>query len=73
MNQEQLRTMMLKDIESINKKSGVRETISNIANTISQSAKLVSDVVELSRYELLDMKAESRERLLSKYSEPEAN
>jgi len=61
-------SLLMEDISSISSKSGVRETVSNIANTISQSAKLVSDIIELSRYELIDMKHESRQRVLDKYN-----
>ena len=64
--------LLTKDIQSISTTSGVRETVGNIANTISQTAKAVGDVIELARYELLDMKIESRNRLLSKYNEEEA-
>ena len=64
--------LLKKDVQSIDHKSGVRETISNVANGISQSVHMVTDVIELARYELLDMKIESRRRLLEKYNEEEA-
>ena len=64
--------LLTKDIQSISTTSGVRETVGNIANTISQTAKAVSDIIELARYELIDMKVESRKRLLEKYNEEEA-
>ena len=65
-------SLIQKDIQSIDHKSGVRETISNVANGISQTVHMVTDVIELTRYELLDMKIESRKRLLEKYNEEEA-
>ena len=68
-----MNALLRKDIESISTKSGVRETVGNIANTISQTAKAVSDVIELARYELIDMKVESRNRLLDKYKEEGTN
>ena len=68
-NQFDLASLMQKDIQSIDHKSGVRETISNVANGISQTVHMVTDVIELARYELLDMKIESRRRLLDKYKE----
>lgn len=71
-NQFDMNALLKKDIESISTQSGVRETVGNIANTISQTAKAVSDIIELARYELIDMKLESRNRLLDKYKE-EAN
>ena len=64
--------LITRDIKSIDHKSGVRETISNVANGISQTVHMVTDIVELARYELLDMKIESRNRLVSKYAEEEA-
>lgn len=72
-NQFDMNALLRRDIESISTKSGVRETIGNIANTISQTAKAVSDVIELARYELIDMKVESRNRLLDKYKEEGTN
>ena len=71
-NQFDMASLMQKDIQSIDHKSGVRETISNVANGISQTVHMVTDVIELARYELLDMKIESRKRLLEKYNEEEA-
>lgn len=67
-NKFDMATLLEADIKSVHNKSGVRETVSNIANSISQTANLVADVIELARYEIIDMKAESRQRLLDKYS-----
>ena len=67
-NKFDMATLLEADIKSVQNKSGVRETVSNIANSISQTANLVADVIELARYEIIDMKAESRQRLLEKYS-----
>lgn len=61
-------SLFQQDIASISQRSGVRQTVGDIANTISQSAKAVADVVELARYELIDMKQESRQRLMDKYN-----
>ena len=71
-NQFDMASLIQKDIQSIDHKSGVRETISNVANGISQTVHMVTDIIELTRYELLDMKIESRKRLLDKYNEEEA-
>ena len=70
-NQFDMASLIQKDIQSIDHKSGVRETISNVANGISQTVHMVTDVIELTRYELLDMKIESRRRLLEKYNQEE--
>lgn len=67
-NQFDAKAMLMADINSISKRDGIRETIGNIANTISQASKAVSDTVELCRYELIDMKVESRNRLMEKYN-----
>lgn len=66
-NKFDMATLLEADIQSVQNKSGVRETVSNIANSISQTANLVADVIELARYEIIDMKVESRQRLLDKY------
>lgn len=66
-------SLFQQDIASISSRSGVRQTVGDIANTISQSAKAVADVVELARYELIDMKQESRQRLMDKYSTEKTN
>ena len=60
--------LLMADINSIQERAGVRQTVGDLANTISQSAKMVADVVELARYELVDMKHEARERLLANYA-----
>ena len=66
-NQLDMESLFKQDILSISSRSGVRETVGDIANTISQSAKAVADIVELARYELIDIKNESRQRLIDKY------
>jgi hypothetical protein len=66
-NTADMASLFQQDIASISQRSGVRQTVGDIANTISQSAKAVGDVVELARYELIDMKHESRQRLMEKY------
>ena len=72
-NNVDMASLFQQDIASISSRSGVRQTVGDIANTISQSAKAVADVVELARYELIDMKIESRQRLLDKYSTEKTN
>jgi len=66
-NQLDMESLFKQDILSISSRSGVRQTVGDIANTISQSAKAVADIVELARYELIDIKQESRQRLIDKY------
>ena len=66
-NQLDMESLFKQDILSISSRSGVRQTVGDIANTISQSAKAVADIVELARYELIDIKNESRQRLIDKY------
>lgn len=72
-NNVDMASLFQQDIASVSSRSGVRQTVGDIANTISQSAKAVADVVELARYELIDMKIESRQRLLDKYSTEKTN
>lgn len=67
-NQFDASALLVADIQSISAKAGVRQTVSDMANAVSQSAKAVADVIELARYELIDMKQESRNRLIEKYS-----
>jgi len=67
-NNIDMASLFSKDIQSVSERSGVRQTVGDVANTISQSAKAVADVIELARYELIDMKQESRQRLMDKYS-----
>jgi len=72
-NKLDMASLFQADIASVSSRSGVRQTVGDIANTISQSAKAVADVVELARYELIDMKQESRQRLMDKYSTEKTN